>query len=371
MTINKRELLFLGACFIWIPPFYLPTALAVVVRCALIAAVFFTQEIKKNPLLIMTIVYIGLILGSTFVFDYGMSNLIRTIAPMSVLLGCVICASNPSNGKALVNGLRKGLLLYFVIDLYFIFVANGIGINGDGQPVFFSGGKFNVCYMYLLMSMLLFLKHKYLKVYHQFFIIVFGMFMAKYVDCSTGLLGIMAFYGVMLLPSWMKKGKRIYVWLAGMIYVHYLIVFVQIQSTSRLLTYIVTDLLHKQIHLTGRTRIYNKFGEIMEGHWLFGHGYTSDKIVEATKLANTQNGFLQAIYNGGIVAFVLFMLILIYIFYRINQIEAERERNILFSAMIAFLVIAIVEIPFTSVVFYFLMSIIYVYSWKGKGEKHV
>ena len=371
MTINKKELLFLGACFIWITPFYLPTSLAVLLRCALIAGVFLTQEVKKNPLLIMTILYVGLIIGTTVVFDYGLENLIKTIAPMSVLLGCIICVSNPENGKSFVGGLRKGLLVYFAIDLYFIFVANGIGMNDNGQPVFFSGGKFNVCYMYLLMSALIFLKHKYLKKYHQLLIIVFGMFMCKYVDCSTGLLGIMSFYGVMLLPKWLKKGKRVYAWLVGMICMHYLIVFVQIQSTSKLLSYVITEVLHKQIHLTGRIKIYNQFQEIMQNHWLFGYGYTSNRIVEVTKLANTQNGFLQVIYNGGLVTFVVFILLLIYVFYRITQIEIERERNILFAAMIAFMVIAIVEIPFTSVVFYFLLSIIYIYSWKGKGEKNV
>lgn len=371
MTINKKELFFIFACFIWITPFFLPKRYAVLLKCALVLLVVLTQKIQKNTLLSLSIIYTGVIILSTTLFDWGAWNLINTLSILSALLGCVVCASNPTGVKAMPEGILKGFLIYFLIDSFFIFVTNGVGTNAVGQPVYFSGGKFNVCYMYLLLTVLIFLKYKKIKLSHQLCLILFGMILALRVDCSTGLLAMIAFGGISLLPNWLKSGKKKYLWLLGTLWIHYLIVFVQIQSTNPLLRYIITEVLHRQVHLTGRVDIYNNFDKIMEGHWLLGYGYTSDRIVEITGLANTQNGFLQAIYIGGIVLFLIFMILLIYMLHRISKIEKVREQNILFSALMAFLIIAIVEIPFTSVVFYLLLSIIYVYSCRGKGDANV
>ena len=156
-----------------------------------------------------------------------------------------------------------------------------------------------------------------------------------------------------------------------MLLIHYLIVFVQIQSTNPWLSYFITEVLNKQITLTGRVKIYNRFGEIMQNHWLFGYGYTSDRIIEVTKLANTQNGFLQVIYVGGLVSFAVFMIMMFYIIAQIIKIKNKKEQNILFSALMAFFAIAVIEIPFHSVLFYMLLAIIYVYSCREKGVKDV
>ena len=228
-----------------------------------------------------------------------------------------------------------------------------------------------MCYMYLLMMTLVFLKYKGMKKMYQLLMTVFGMFLSLYVDCSTGLLAIVAFFGVFILPDWLKARKMKYIWIVGSVWVHYLIVFVQIQNTNPIIRYIITEILHKKVHLTGRINIYNNFDKIMEDHWLLGYGYTSNHIVEVTKLANTQNGFLQAIYIGGMLLLVIFVFLLFYMVFRISKIKDKREQNILFSALIAFLVIAIVEIPFTAVVFYLLLSMIYVYSCRGKEGYNV
>lgn len=371
MEINKKELYFLCACFIWITPFYLPTAIAVLLRCGLIALVMTTQKIKFNPMLGLTLVYVIMTIVSTFVFDYGMTNLLKTVSVMSVFVSCILCASNPSNNKAMSNGMLKGMLLYFLIDAYFIFVQKGIGMNDNAQPLYFSGGKFDVCYLYLFLMILVFLKCKRMKKYQQLLMVLFGMFMSFYVDCTTGVLGIFAFCAVMFLPEKFKAGKIKYWWIGGMLLIHYLIVFVQIQSTNPWLSYFITEVLNKQITLTGRVKIYNRFGEIMQNHWLFGYGYTSDRIIEVTKLANTQNGFLQVIYVGGLVSFAVFMIMMFYIIAQIIKIKNKKEQNILFSALMAFFSIAVIEIPFHSVLFYMLLAIIYVYSCREKGVKDV
>ena len=371
MMINKKELFFIVACFIWIAPFYLPNRYEVLLRCALVVLVILTQKIKWNLFLGTTIIYVGVVVLSTALFDPGMENFVNTISAMSVLLGCAVCASNPEGLKKMPDGIFKGLFIYFLIDSFFIFITNGIGMNPEGQPVYFSGGKFNVCYMYLLMMTLVFLKYKGMKKMYQLLMTVFGMFLSLYVDCSTGLLAIVAFFGVFILPDWLKARKMKYIWIVGSVWVHYLIVFVQIQNTNPIIRYIITEILHKKVHLTGRINIYNNFDKIMEDHWLLGYGYTSNHIVEVTKLANTQNGFLQAIYIGGMLLLVIFVFLLFYMVFRISKIKDKREQNILFSALIAFLVIAIVEIPFTAVVFYLLLSMIYVYSCRGKEGYNV
>ena len=371
MTINRKELFYILACFIWISPFFLPNKYMVLIRCALVLMVVLTQNIKSNGLLCFAIAYTGMTALSTALFDPGAKNLVNTIAIMSVFWGSAVCASNPASLKTMPEGIFKGFLLYFLIDSFFIFVTNGIGTNANGQPIYFSGGKFNVCYMYLLLMVLTFLRYKHIRLLHQLLMVLFGMILALRVDCSTGLLAIVAFWGISLLPNWLKQGKKKYIWLIGTIWIHYLIVFAQIQSNNPLLRYIITEILHRDINLTGRVYIYNNFDVIMQNHWLLGYGYTSDRIVEVTKLANTQNGFLQAIYVGGIVLLVILILLMFYMISRILKIENMREQNILFSALVAFWVIAIVEIPFTSSVFYIFLCIIYVYSCRKKEVANV
>ena len=371
MLIKKKELFFLAACFVWIAPIHLPNSFALLLRFLLLCGIFYTQYEKMNVVLTLSVLFAGLTLLSTVLFDWEMGNFLKTFSVMTAFVECVLCVSNPQNLKAMPKGLLKGFLIYFFIDAFFIFVLNGIGINANGQPLFFSGGKFNVCYMYMVLLVLIFLNYEQIKAWKKIALLIFGLFLAKVVDCNTGMLGILAFGATMFLPEFVKKGKRKYLWLGAMLLMHYLICIVQIQSTNPVIQYFITNILHRQVHLTGRVEIYNRIGEIMDGHWLLGHGYTSTRIVEVTKLANTQNGFLQIIYVGGIVLLVVFGILLLYLLYCLTKIENRRASNILFAALMGFLTIAIVEIPFSSVVFYIFIGIIYGYYCKEKGEKNV
>ena len=72
-----------------------------------------------------------------------------------------------------------------------------------------------------------------------------------------------------------------------------------------------------------------------------------------------------------VVAFAIFMMMIFYMIAQIIKMQNKREQNILFSALMAFFAIAVIEIPFHSVLFYMLLAIIYVYSCREKGVKNV
>lgn len=371
MKVNTQKIFFVMMCFACIASIHLPNSFKLLFRLLLLAYVIFTQNVHLNPYLIFTVLYSAVILISTATFDGSVLNLLKTFSMMAATVICAVCVSNPINKRKMSDGVFIGISLYFIIDAYFIFAKSGLKLNGNEQPLFFSGGKFSVCYIYLLLMILFFTKYQDLKSIYKILIVGIGIFLAQAVDCNTGLLGILAFAIILLLPEKIKKGNWKYIWFFGAFLIHYLIVIVQIQSKNTLIQYVITNILHRSTHLTGRTAIYDQIPEIMEKHWILGYGYTSERIQEVTGLANTQNGFLQILYTGGIVALVIYCGILIYMIHCLTKMKNIKASNVLFAGLIAYLVIAIVEIPFNSIVFQLLLCTIYFFSRREKGENNV
>ena len=91
---------------------------------------------------------------------------------------------------------------------------------------------------------------------------------------ATGIVGTVA----LLLFLWLNE-KNIGLFLSGKIFFVALMasllfaVFVEVILSNSVVTYVITQLLGKDVTLSFRTLIYSMLPNIMKGHWLWGFGY--------------------------------------------------------------------------------------------------
>ena len=78
-------------------------------------------------------------------------------------------------------------------------------------------------------------------------------------------------------------------------------VFVEIILSNSIVTYIITQLLGKDVTLTFRTVIYSMFPNIMKERWFWGFGYgTGYEVLMRYGIVDAQNGIFDWIQQIGV-----------------------------------------------------------------------
>lgn len=348
-------------CLIWINPggFAFPKPVHVGLRVALFIFILATNEFRMTIMKAYWIVLSIAILLSTAVFDFSVENLMLTVSVFTIPLGILAVFENVKDKELLINNLFIIFSVIVLLDIATVFLLpRGIYQSPNGDAVYFTGGKFTVCYILAFWIALFSLRFKDVNRLHFLMIMMFGAVYGHYVDSNTGMLAILSFGGIIFIPRFFKRKSFQIVWLVGWVLASYLIVILQVQSKVPFISNFITNVLHRSIHLTGRLNIYDKIPEIMEGHWAFGWGYTSKRIVEVTSLANTQNGFLQVVYWCGLVGFAFFALILFRIFRSLTKLNDKNMRATFLGLMTVFLLAATIEVPFSNTVFFLSVGLI-------------
>ena len=108
---------------------------------------------------------------------------------------------------------------------------------------------------------------------------------------------------------------------------------------------IIVNVLHEDISLTGRMELYTLLGPLVLKSGLFGGGFGS--YVAATLAYhgwyNAQNGLAEIILTYGFLGGISFLLLTFVLMYK-----AKNKNAALYSAIMVFIVVAIVEIPFNN-----------------------
>ena len=369
IRVPKNLIIVFLALLVWMPPLHTP----VQVRLLLTGAyTVFVLLLWNTPLLLKDrYIQIFLAYGMVMLFSeatYEKDMFGCALVLMYILVVVTIWATMlkyVNSRKFFQNALLLCIMFYLLLDFYFAFLTvNGSGRTPTGQPLYFSGDKFQTCYVYIVFLTLLFLRPGTRKI-AQILAILFGIFYAFYVDCNTGAIAILT-YGmiVLALPRFLLQKSRIY-WLLGcLIALNYVILFLQIQTVFPFLTYLIQVVLSRDITMSGRFRIYSHIPEIMAGHWVFGFGYTSMSVGRFTGYGNQlgsinmQNGLLQILYTNGLVGFGLYVLLMLIVFVRLNSIKNSQTKLVLTAALSAFLIAAIVEIPFDYGAYHIIIGLI-------------
>ena len=142
------------------------------------------------------------------------------------------------------------------------------------------------------------------------------------------------------------------------------VVILIIIPSDRVGTYIITQLLGKDVTLTFRTVIYSMLPSIMKGRWLWGFGYgTGYEVLMRHGIVDAQNGVFDWIQQIGIFGTMLLVMWLCIAMkrpkndYKINYSDVRALTALIY----VFVLMATVEITFSSD---FLATVVLLYGIK-------
>ena len=189
------------------------------------------------------------------------------------------------------------------------------------------GNKFSVSYLHLQLIVLFAQKiqfDNYVKLNKKIIFILYSLltfFICYTVECSTGIVALFfLIIGLVFhkeLENLLIKPKTIIFTL--LFFTTMLFIFSSILDNA-FIKYIIVDILHEDITLTGRMTIYAIIGEILKGHYILGYGMGSSfEVMNFMHAPNTQNGLLECILEQGILSTSLLIIIIYSIFKKANK----------------------------------------------------
>ena len=132
----------------------------------------------------------------------------------------------------------------------------------------------------------------------------------------------------------------------------FLVVVCRIQN---LFSFIIVDMLGKDLTFTGRTRDWDLAFELIPQRLLLGYGsmnQATEKIVLGD--AFTHNGLLELVFRGGIIALFIFTMA-IYFISKVERFVSEESKNksrFLLCVLCGYWIMSVTEVVFEGVVFY-------------------
>ena len=253
---------------------------------------------------------------------------------------------------------RMTLLVVMLTDFLILFTNMHLQYGGD---VFLVGTKFSVVYMHFYLISFFFAdKNIELRTIRESSLnnvllgglLIVTMTVSIKLGTATGIVGTVA----LLLFLWLSErnigaflnSKSFFVALiASLLFA----VFVEIILSNSMVTYIITQLLGKDVTLTFRTVIYSMFPNIMKERWFWGFGYgTGYEVLMRYGIVDAQNGIFDWIQQIGVFGT---MLLAIWLCIAMKQprnlcdINHSDVRSLTVLAYV-FVLLATVEITFSS-----------------------
>lgn len=223
--------------------------------------------------------------------------------------------------KELINILFYLLLFYCLLTDIIIILFPKLHIIND--MYYFTGNKFEVSYLHIQLLIIYLQREKrklnFLKFNKKDFIftvlVILSFTICFIVKCTTGMIGVFLLIYFYYYFSYFKAQKlkkpEIFI---GILFISstILLLFSNIIEIGPI-RYLVEDVFHKDITLTGRLNIYQKIDSLFSKfHIIFGYGMGSSFEVAMKMIGapNTQNGVLEIILQQGIISLSLLIILI-------------------------------------------------------------
>lgn len=234
---------------------------------------------------------------------------------------------------------------------------------GEFSYYYLIGNKFDISYLHIILLFLYTLKNWmfYGKIYKNkknfIVLMIIALAVSIYTECATAIVGLLVFLVVLLVDIFKPKGMLcsiIYLGLCNIL----LIVNYSIINTS-VIRYVIENILHESVELTGRQGIYLKYLKIFTINPIFGAGLDNNYALsmEFTGAADMQNGMLDIYLSYGIVGAILFIILYCLTIYSIQKLNSKISQSF-FAIIIMFVTLSAIEITFR-----IQMYIILLFSW--------
>lgn len=240
-------------------------------------------------------------------------------------------------------------------DLFYVYDLN-----------YLLGNKFPISYLHLVLVVFyIYNKENDSSIYYKFITILFyilGIVVSIFTECTTGLIGFIIFPIIYLFNKNKKKKINAELFILTLIISCTILLIFSSIIKLKPIEYIITNILHEDITLTGRTDIYENVFYVINDKWLLGYGYGNsyDVMFKEVGYANTQNALLEYWIMTGFLGMVLLILLIYKIIKNYNQ-----NMNSIIACLYVFIILGSVEITIC-LTFFGLLAIIN----NGESEKN-
>ncbi len=288
----------------------------------LINAKYFVNKryLKINIILFL---FLGVMLVSTL---YNNMNIHRGILQIIKILEIFLFweyIHQVSQEKSTVKTFFILTLVYSILNDIIMFIRPDMFLANDSN--YLLGNKFQVSYFHILLLAfyMYYVKDKKDKknVVFKTIFAVLAICICLYTECTTALIGALLFLIIYVATkNNHKKIKPIFIMVLLIVSCSILILFSNIVHLKPI-EYIIVNLLHEDITLTGRTYIYDNIFSVIGNKWLLGYGYGNsyDIMFEQLHVPNTQNALLEYWLDSGILGVTLLLVLIYNIFKDYNK----------------------------------------------------
>lgn len=262
---------------------------------------------------------------------------------------------------------RVALIVAVITDMLVFFAPSLFAVNHQ----YFVGTKFGVVYLHLLLMVFYFASinmdesrkpNKKLLA----FLAVWSFFVGIYVDCSTGILGVLILLAFMLIIN-NREGLFLnsVFYSAIQILSFCFVYFYEFVLSNGTVEHFIVNVLGRDMTLTYRTVIYQKVPLILtaQNGWMKGMGYGSsyELGMKYGGLSDTQNGILEWIWQVGVPTTIVMVIMFAVIFFISKRYMVDQNRKILLaflSGIYLMTVLGTVEITISQMYFALLVCIL-------------
>lgn len=237
------------------------------------------------------------------------------------------------------------LLLVLVMANDVLMVIMPGRFYGDGiSKTFLLGNKFATSYDHMILLLMVCLlyggKTAARRLLPLLFVVV--CVVCRYMDCNTAVMGTAAFAIVSYAPDGVKRilSKRQTVLVALVLCA----LFIYSESVFQIapIKYFITEILGREITLTGRAQIYEVLGKVIHAHPWIGYGNSAEVIYRYTGAYNAQNGFFDLVVQNGIPSALLYVTLIV----ALARSVETKESAYLLGIIYGYFLMSTVEVTF-------------------------
>lgn len=173
------------------------------------------------------------------------------------------------------------------------------------------------------------------------------------IESASGVIGALLPFCIMMILSMGGKSKISQFVRMRNYFIIITFVFVTVVTSTKLLenetvVYVITNVFHKTPDLSGRLPIWQNVMKIISRNFIMGVGvhsglYNARLIGGTANTVDAHNYYLEFLLEGGIIAFIILVIMLLQITYKLDKYRKIREIGILAGGVFTFLIILITE----------------------------
>ncbi|KAF5032500.1 hypothetical protein DSECCO2_616640 [anaerobic digester metagenome] len=373
LKVNKKTLCYIPLLFVWIPAYsiysILPMANRLMLMLRLVCSVGIIIRFLKLKMRTEYLIILGFFLVETFsTLQHNAGNIFNAVEFCLCVMSMFLFFINLDDYR-MIRFRQATVILSFVyvVGLTFTCFTTPSAIRENLGLHFFISSRANSAQaMVCLLSIIFALDYKIYNEIRRGSLFILGLTVIDMLGLHSGQGMIMI--GIVILTlivfTQKKSGRLLKVFSptgVGLVNIvlNWLIISQSYMNIAPL-TYFITEVLHKEVTLTGRDIIYTNIVSIYLRSPLIGFGYGNSVVEEtlshfAAGYNSAHNSLFQLLIEVGIVGFIFFLILVFYILSRLRKVE-NNYCYILYGGIVAFLIGGTTSLAYYNVYFYILIA---------------